>query len=446
MRNKKLALVSICLLLVFAVTLVAACKATPTAKPTPAPTVTATATVTAPPRTATATVTAPPATVTATPAPAPTVTATATATATVTATPTPPPAPPPTPFEKKSWIFADSLAESYEGWRGSASKFRDEINRLTNNAVTIDPKFAGSLLGWNDTAPGAAGGLADLVYLNSANFPTWFPPMKLGGMIDPQLSAKVDGETWGYINQILEYELMAEDFYAKRIKFLYSIGGVDQLFFTSKKVARLDDFKGMKLRTYGGEFQAKFYQALGATAVPLSVTEYGDALKRGIVEGNFSVLALWYELGVLDATPYYLVVQPDSTLFSTAFLSAGYLQTMSRKTWDGLSDQWKKAVLQAAKFANQYVTTHWVDEQKPIAEAVKKKGATFTVFPKEDIDTLMKHPNLVNQWNDVAKDIDKNGGRGTEIVKRLLELSGMSKAQIVDIWQKQWDKRIATLN
>jgi TRAP-type C4-dicarboxylate transport system substrate-binding protein len=56
-----------------------------------------------------------------------------------------------------------------------------------------------------------------------------------------------------------------------------------QVLFCRKPVERFTDVKGLKVRVFD-QIQAKFFQALGATAVPLSFPETHQALSLGVVD------------------------------------------------------------------------------------------------------------------------------------------------------------------
>ncbi|MBI4284667.1 MAG: TRAP transporter substrate-binding protein DctP [Chloroflexi bacterium] len=389
------------------------------------------------------------------PAPAPTVTVTTTATATapagaaptVTVTATPTAAPPPTgKFSPVSLTHASALSSYSSNWGLGLKPFMDEVNRLTDNALTVKVNMAGALLGAKDILDGTVSGVADISYFNGAEFPAQLPSMQLGSVADPILSVShPDEATWVMIAQLIANEFVAPEYDKAGLKYLWGVGASENTLFLNKNVATLDDFKGMKLRVWAGKYQARLYEAMGATAVPVVAADWADAIQKNLVNGGLTPLDVANSFGILPYTQFWMTNKKGSTSFYMAWL-VGHGHAMNKKTWDSLTPDWKRALLKGAKQA----TTAWrlghVSQFiEPAIVSGEKVGGKFINLPEADLQKLMKGPLMASVWDDAAKEVDAAGGKGTAMLTRIRELQVMPGAQIEFLFEQMWSKRIADL-
>jgi len=120
-------------------------------------------------------------------------------------------------------------------------------------------------------------------------------------------------------------------------------GPDDVIVNTVRPLAKPDDFKGLRLRTTGA-LHAVMVEALGGGPTVLSASEVYMALQRGTFDGTVTGVTSvterkWYEV----------------TKFATILpLSYSALPvTVSRRFWNKLNDEEKKALTEAGKFATE---------------------------------------------------------------------------------------------
>jgi TRAP-type C4-dicarboxylate transport system substrate-binding protein len=80
-----------------------------------------------------------------------------------------------------------------------------------------------------------------------------------------------------------------------------------QVLFCRKAVERFNDVKGLKVRVFD-QIQAKFFQSLGATAVPMSFPETHQALSLGVVDCGLTGPASANAAGWPEVTTHVLPV------------------------------------------------------------------------------------------------------------------------------------------
>jgi TRAP-type C4-dicarboxylate transport system substrate-binding protein len=101
----------------------------------------------------------------------------------------------------------------------------------------------------------------------------------------------------------------------------------------SKRVQRLEDLKGMKLRV-SGKLQADTVLALGATPVAVPVDELYQSMDRGVIDGAWASLT---------ATRQFRLQEVARNFLDISLNGAGAMLIMNKQTFDKLPAQAKAA-------------------------------------------------------------------------------------------------------
>jgi TRAP-type mannitol/chloroaromatic compound transport system substrate-binding protein len=166
---------------------------------------------------------------------------------------------------------------------------------------------------------------------------------------------------------------------------------------SNKRATRIEDFKGMKIRTPG--WYMDILTLLGATVTPLPGSEIYLALERGIIDAvEFSSPAANVPSGFHDITKY--VIQPGvhqpSCQFDVVF---------NMDKWKALPEDLKQIVETAAKETQLWA---WAWQENLNIEALKIIGASTEYVKMEDAaiiefakvtfkyldDVAAKHPDV----------------------------------------------------
>ncbi|KQW82095.1 TRAP transporter substrate-binding protein [Ensifer sp. Root127] len=110
-------------------------------------------------------------------------------------------------------------------------------------------------------------------------------------------------------------------------------------------VTKLEDIKGLKIRTIQSPIPIELFNNLGANAVPLPYTELYTALETGTVDGQENPAA-----NILNAKFYE--VQKYMTV--TRHQYNPQIVLISKKFWDGLNDEEKVVLQTSATEARDY--------------------------------------------------------------------------------------------
>jgi TRAP-type C4-dicarboxylate transport system substrate-binding protein len=166
-----------------------------------------------------------------------------------------------------------------------------------------------------------------------------------------------------------------------------------------KKLASLDDIKGMKLRVAQPE-QGELVRRFGGVSITMSAPEVPSALDRGVVDGIFTAgvgAVLWKDLLKFG---YVLIVNVNNSYFIVN--TDAY-----RKLSPQLQDQLRKAAEDGARWDQDTMKT----EEAESVQLLKSAGYTFTEAKSDEItravDTMRPY------WGEWAK------ARGPEVVEAL---------------------------
>lgn len=144
-------------------------------------------------------------------------------------------------------------------------------------------------------------------------------------------------------------------------------------------VTKLEDIKGLKIRTIQSPIPIELFNTLGANAVPLPYTELYTALETGTVDGQENPAA-----NILNAKFYE--VQKYMTL--TRHQYNPQIVLVSKKFWDGLNDE-EKAVLEAAATeARDYQRKVSREADAAALEEIRKTGMEVSEFSPEETQKL----------------------------------------------------------
>ncbi|MBA9027350.1 TRAP transporter substrate-binding protein [Peribacillus huizhouensis] len=125
----------------------------------------------------------------------------------------------------------------------------------------------------------------------------------------------------------------------------YWENGFRQLTNSKHPVETADDFKGLKIRTMQNEVHLDAFNELGANPTPMAFSEVFTALESKSVDGQENPLAT-------IVTQKYDEVQ--SYLSLTNHVYTPFILLVSKKFWDGLSEEEQNILQESAQEARDY--------------------------------------------------------------------------------------------
>ena len=153
----------------------------------------------------------------------------------------------------------------------------------------------------------------------------------------------------------------------------YWDNGIRQMTNSKRPIARVEDMKGLKMRTPPDAVLVDIMQALGADAQQIKFSELYVALQQGVVDGQENPLAN------IQASKLY-EVQKHLALTNHQFQLTPFL--MSKRTWDKLSAADRKAVEEAAAEATALQRKLSAEADSKLLADLKAQGVQVTTVDK----------------------------------------------------------------
>ena len=143
----------------------------------------------------------------------------------------------------------------------------------------------------------------------------------------------------------------------------------------AKPVNKLEDLKGLKMRTYGSN--AKLMGLLGGTPVAMPMTDVYDALSRGVADGVMAAYEAMEGFRLGEQVKY------STENYETSY-SATFVVIMNKKKWNSLPPDVQKVIDgMSPEYIEKYAVM-WDDIEKSGKEYCIKKGNKIITLDKAE--------------------------------------------------------------
>jgi TRAP-type transport system periplasmic protein len=275
-----------------------------------------------------------------------------------------------------------------------------EVEKRTNGRVKMNYYPGGTLAQGPWLYDAAMTGIADVAHCMLSYTRGTFP---VSEVIDLPLGCKTGDIATKMMNEFYK-KLKPKEF--DQVKIFWMNGQGPTIIHTQKPVNKLEDLKGMKIRTTGlGE---KIITALGGAAVSMPMAETYDALQKGVVEGVLCPIEALFNWRLGEVVKYSTESYGSSTTNCNAIL-------MSKKKWDTLPADIQQII--------EKINGEWVDYNGKFWDQMDREGKEYTVKRGNKIISLSKEEN--ERWaekvkpllNDYVNSMKTKGLPGAEALK-----------------------------
>ena len=281
-----------------------------------------------------------------------------------------------------------------------AQHFADSVKLASGGRLDIKLFSAGELVGAMESFDAVSKGQADIGH----DWPGYWKGKNEAFVAFASVPFGLDAEgynIWLYERGGLE---MMQELYGRYNLFALPGGNVGQELglFSNKKASKMEDFKGMRIRTPG--WYMDIMTKLGASVTPLPGGEVYLALERGVIDAaEFSTPAINYPMGFDDITKY--VIQPG--VHQPSCQSAFFI---NKDSYNKLPADLKWIVDIAAK-ETQLWSTAWQENLNAQAVKLFKEKVEFVRMDEETINSFAKASHdyiegLKAKYPDVKKVMD----------------------------------------
>ncbi len=209
-------------------------------------------------------------------------------------------------------------------------KFCEELNKKLAGKVEITQYTGGTLLSAPKMAAGVATGIADIGFSHCSYTRGRFPVMEIMelplGFPSPWIAGHVANDF---------YEKFKPKEWDTYHPIAFTTSPVNVLQTLSKPVKTLEDVKGMKIRGTGriGDIA----KALGAVPMPVEIVDTYEALRRGVVEGNFGPFEQLKGFKIGEVEKYVTASWHIGSVFS-------FYLVMNKNKWNNLPADVQKTI------------------------------------------------------------------------------------------------------
>jgi TRAP-type C4-dicarboxylate transport system substrate-binding protein len=282
----------------------------------------------------------------------------------------------------------------------SLDQWGKEVEKRTNGRVKVIMYPAGTLAPASQIYDAVNKGIADIGYAFISYTQGRFPVTEVIGLPLGYKSAIVATRM---ANEYLK-KFKPKEFDAVQVMWLQAHG--PGFVNTKKPVNKLEDMKGMKMRSTG--VSTKIAHALGAAPVGMPMSESYDALSRGIAEGIFCPIES------LEGWKLGEVVSYTTEDFGAAYSDCAYI-IMNKDKWNALPADVKQII--------KKLNAEWLEKDGKMWDDLDKNAREFVVKRGNKIITLSKEENA--RWaekvrpllDEYVKNTKAKGLPGDEVLK-----------------------------
>ena len=253
------------------------------------------------------------------------------------------------------------------GTTQSAQQFVDKLGELSGGKIKVTHHHSGALGGEREVGQNVQLGTVDFSPMTTAPLSTLVPEMSVFQLPyifrDYQhVYAALDGSDVirAYYGPVLEKKgLKLVGFFAAGYRGIYGHHPINSI----------ADVKGKKIRVQEDKILVATFKALGMISTPIAFPEAATALQTKVIDFAEGGINTYYH------NKFYDIVKNVADVRHTHQAVA---LIMSKASWDKTDAAGKKAIMDAAKHAEQWNRKFILDEDKSIQAQVKEKGGLIT--------------------------------------------------------------------
>ena len=290
------------------------------------------------------------------------------------------------------------------GYQGETPKvFADELEKATKGQVKTKVFYSGALTAnEQELAEMAQSGAVDVSIAATTYILGWAPSMKVFDL--PYLFQGVDNFT-RFIQGPARAILSAQVEKNGAIAIAYTLPGVRSIFNNTRPINKLEDVKGLKIRSMQSPVFLEMFKSMGMLPTPMPSSELYTSLQTGVVDAGENDPASVMSWGWVDVIKYYSL---DEHAISCNVM------LINKKRFESFSPDIQKAILEAGRKAEDYQHDYIKKATTENLEKIKAKGVKVnTIADKKPFQDAVKHIiaqyekeigyNLVQMVRDTAK-------------------------------------------
>lgn len=304
-------------------------------------------------------------------------------------------------------ILADSAAKGAAGEQFDRA-FAEKLEKITGGKIKVDFHPNGDLGNDIDLIRQMKNGDIDLVGSQIAPWVSFIPETAVFDL--PMVFSKYDGDT---INTVLNGNTKIKEALSGAYqKAGFELLGIEQnatyrLATSNRALNKLEDYRGIKIRTMENKNHMKFWSAVGAEPTPLAFGEVYISLQNGTIDAEENAADT-----ILGAN--FQEVQKYLTC-TNHILYANQL-SMNKAKYDALAPAYKKAMKLAFEAALKEMRPKMANIDKEYKGKLKEKGMIVTEYDKPFFDQVLALDSIKELYKEIDQQVN---GLGTTLQEEL---------------------------
>ncbi|MBA7548272.1 hypothetical protein ES705_40723 [subsurface metagenome] len=306
------------------------------------------------------------------------------------------------------------LGPGWKEWEVMLPKFVERVEKMSGGRIKIELYAPNTIVPTFECLNAVGEGVIDIAFTATIYWRGMFPSAELAWGVPFSLRTVDEYEYLWWGEDLRLIDIMREE-YAKFNVFLIAPIFSDEWGATisTKPVKSLEDFKGMKIRTFG--IWAEILASFGASVVSMPGAEIYTALGLGTLTGaNWGSPYGFYVSKHHEVAKYY--IGPSSINFDAEDIF------INMDVWNSLpADLQEIIVCVSRQFANERASNStWASTQA--IEEMEKAGVTFMTLPDEDIEFLKEKSK---ELFEKRAQQDANCGKVADIIRKAMKYYDM---------------------
>jgi TRAP-type C4-dicarboxylate transport system substrate-binding protein len=182
--------------------------------------------------------------------------------------------------------------------------------------------------------------------------------------------------------------------------------GLSVLHMKTRKIEKLEDFKGLKMRT-PSRISSAALNALGATPVPIPGLKITEALMHDVVDGAVTPWSIALAIRTIDVAKYHT----ETTLHEPTLV-----MVMNKQSYEKLPAELKKVIdANSGEWLAREFGSRWEKDDMPARAKAEKLGHPIISVPEAEQARWRKAAQPV--YDDWIKEMDAKGLPGRQMVE-----------------------------
>jgi tripartite ATP-independent transporter DctP family solute receptor len=256
------------------------------------------------------------------------------------------------------------------GFLGETPKvFADELDKATKGQLKVQIFHSGSLSSNEaELFQMAQSGAVDVAIGATTYILGWTPRAKVFDLPylfegAPHFKKVVQGK----VGEVIAKEVEDDGVYL----IAYILPGVRSIFNTKRPIEKLDDAKGMKIRSMQSPVYIDMFKNMGMLPTALPASELYTSLQTGVVDAGENDAASVVSWGWVDVIKYYSINEHSISC---------NVMLINKKKFDSMPADVQKAIREAGKKAENYQLDYIQKALAENLEKIKAKGVMVNVI------------------------------------------------------------------